>query len=35
MEAIIAVAEVSDIRAETDLRAHGHVLEARKDKGKG
>ncbi|KAG9003366.1 hypothetical protein FRB90_011193 [Tulasnella sp. 427] len=35
METIIAVAEVSDLRAEKSLRAHGHVLEARMEKGKG
>lgn len=35
METIIAVAEISDIRAEKNLRAHGHVLEARMEKGKG
>ncbi|KAG8906858.1 hypothetical protein FRB99_005918 [Tulasnella sp. 403] len=35
METIITVAEVSDLRAEKDIRAHGHVLEARMDKGRG
>lgn len=35
METIIAVAEISDLRAEKNLRAHGHVLEARMEKGKG
>ena len=35
METISAVAEVSDLRAEVDTRAHGVVLEAKMDKGRG
>ncbi|KAG8865179.1 hypothetical protein FRB96_000068 [Tulasnella sp. 330] len=35
METITLVAELADLRAEKDIPAHGHVLEANLDKGRG
>lgn len=35
METIVLMAELADLRAENNIRAHGHVLEANIDKGRG
>jgi translation initiation factor IF-2 len=34
-EAIIALAELSDFRAEVDIEAEGTVIESQMEKGKG